>query len=154
MGERTDMEIRKEQFENIISVQLRNNHLQEPLINWYGELYVKHNIDKNQITLFKLIQSLKVLEDYKEIYASLETLNSIEKGLVTIQATAYKMEGKSEEEIIKKFDSMERFRVAYALCIVQREDEKNLQWFYNLNPDEQHHLYSLAENTANALRSM
>lgn len=148
------MEIRKEQFENIISVQLRNNHLQEPLINWYGELYVKHNIDKNQITLFKLIQSLKVLEDYKEIYASLETLNSIEKGLVTIQATAYKMEGKSEEEIIKKFGSIERFRVAYALCIVQREDEKNLQWFYNLNPVEQHHLYTLAENTANALRSM
>lgn len=148
------MELRKEQFENIISIQLRNNHLQEPLINWYGELYVKYNIDKNQITLFKLIQSLKVLEDYNEIYTELEALNSMEKGLITLQATAYKMEGKSEEEIIKKFGSMERFRVAYALCIVQREDEKNLQWFYKLNPNEQHHLYTLAETTANALRGV
>lgn len=148
------MELRKEQFENIISIQLRNNHLQEPLINWYGELYVKYNIDKNQITLFKLIQSLKVLEDYNEIYTELEALNSIEKGLITLQATAYKMEGKSEEEIIKKFGSIERFRVAYALCIVQREDEKNLQWFYKLNPNEQHHLCTLAETTANALRGV
>lgn len=148
------MQIRQEQFDKMISVGLRNNNMQEPLINWYGELYVKYNIAGNQLTLFKLVQALNLVKEHSNLVEEINSLNEMERSLLIAKATTSKFEKASDEDIIKRFGCEEKFRVAYAMGIIDRDSSDSAKWFYDLSEKDKLELFTLAEQVSEDLRKV